>query len=111
MPVKLIGFVLLLAFTRDQARDRRSRNLDFDVVRFHAQNQRVVFVNGDDGADDSSAGGHGVAILETRQHFLRVLFLALHGKEQEKIKDSENQKDREQSHEGGAGRRRLQKKV
>ncbi len=48
--------------------------------------------------------------LQAGQHFLRVLALALHGKEQQKIEDAEDQKDGQESHPGAGGRAPICKK-
>src|SRR5580658_2175875 len=104
--------LLLLAFGRHQVGNRATGHLQLNIVGFHTQHQRIVVADCNDGPHDPAAGKHRVPILQRAQHLLRVLLLALHGKEQEKVEDSEDQDNGENSTQHGtAGDRCLENQI
>src|SRR5215831_13063786 len=96
---------MLLLF-REEIGYGAARHLELHVVRLDAQDDRVVAFNGDDGTYNAPTGHDSIAVLQARQHFLRLLALALHGKEEQKVEDREDEKDGQESHPAAASGRR-----
>ncbi len=90
---------LLLRFSGDQARHRAAGHLEFYVVGFHTQHQSVVFGDRHDGPDDAAASQHDVAVFEALQHLLLLLLLPLHGQEEQKVEDREDENNGEKPQE------------
>jgi len=61
--------------------------------------QGIIIPNLRDGAHDAAGGHHHVAVLQFGKHLLLLLLLPLHGQEEQKIEDSENQEDGQEAHE------------
>src|ERR1035441_4948718 len=92
--------VLLLAFAGRRsgchAGHCAARHLNLDVVGLHPQHHRIA-IERDDGSDDATAGHDVVPGPEAGEHFRRLLALLLHREEEEKIENSEDEKNWEVS--------------
>src|SRR5579862_3077485 len=94
---KLLSYCLFLTVARHLVGNRAAGHLQLDIVGLHAQDHRVVIANGDNRTDNSATGKDGVSILQGTQHRLLFLLLPLHGKEQQKIENAENQENGEKA--------------
>src|ERR1017187_1701734 len=106
--------LLLLAFAGGRSGchggHRAARHLNLDVVGFHPQHYCIA-IERDDGSDDAARRHDVVPILQTGEHFRRLLALPLHGEEQKKIKNAEDEQDGKESQHRVGGRRPLKKQV
>ena len=93
----------LLGFLGYKARNRASGDLDFDVVRFHAKHESIVFADGNNGAHDAPGRNHYIAVLQLSEHLRRLLLLPLHGQEQQEVEDTEDKNDGQEAQRRACG--------
>jgi hypothetical protein len=72
-----------------QTGNRTPRHLQFHVVGFDANHNRIL-LQSDDRPDNSSRRNDRVPRLKVGEHPLLLLLLALHGKEQKEVHDREH---------------------
>ncbi len=95
----------------ENAGNRASRHLQFQIIRLNAQYQSII-VDRNNGTDDAAAGDDGLAIGERFDHLLLISLLTLHRAEDEEIEDGDHQNDghglaQRGKGSGGGGRRCL----
>src|ERR1700691_5113053 len=82
---RLFSFLLVSRHGSDSALD----DLDFDVIRWDAQLDRVL-LDRDDGSAHAAGGGDAVSRLQASQHLLPLLLLFLIGAHQHQVKNGDD---------------------
>src|SRR5438045_3577399 len=78
---------------RAHGHDRRTADIQFQVIRRHPQSDRV-FLHGENRSLQPSAGHNLIPSLQFRQHLLPFLLPSLLGKDQKEVNNPENQQNR-----------------
>src|SRR6185312_13670767 len=100
-----LSLFLDLSFSGDQAGDRATRHLYFQVVGLNAKYQSIIIIHRNNGADDAARSEDDLAVFQALQHLLLVFSLALHRQKNEEVSNVEHEHNRQDAaHEAARGR-------